>query len=69
MKIIQDGNLKKIQMQYRFECRKCGCVFECMEDEVKKESGRYNEILVLYDCPTCGDKVCGKSNGGADRIG
>jgi len=56
MKIIRKGDLKK--KQYRFECNACGCVFECADDEVKKESHR-NEAYFSYLCPTCDKNVYG----------
>jgi len=60
MKIIQKGNLKRKDKRYRFDCRVCGCVFECEDDEVREMFGSYNETVFAHDCPTCSEIVYGE---------
>jgi transcription elongation factor Elf1 len=57
MKIIKKGDISKTVRIYRFNCQKCGCVFKCNGNEVKNEMDSYNDMLISYNCPTCGNKV------------
>ena len=60
MIIIRQGSLDRNPKRYLFDCQYCGCIFECVESEVTKESARYNEIDVSYPCPTCEVKTFGR---------
>ena len=35
MRIIKEGDLKKLKKIKCFECKKCGCIFEAEKDEYK----------------------------------
>ena len=59
MNIIVKGNIKRKIKHYHFECRECGCVFECESNEVILSQSR-NEIDVSCSCPTCESQVFGK---------
>lgn len=60
MEIIREGNIQKLIAKYRFECRACGCVFECGDGEVEKRPGEYNCTDIYCGCPTCKKSVLGK---------
>ena len=60
MKIISQGNLAQAIKRYRFGCRLCGCVFECEDDEVRKELGSHNGTMYTYECPRCSETVYGQ---------
>ena len=60
MNIIIKGCVKSKIKRYRFECRECGCVFECESDEVILSQGNGNETDASCHCPTCGVNVYGK---------
>jgi len=52
MKIIREGNVKRLLKTKRFTCKECGCVFEANKGEY--ESGvQYNEEYFYCQCPTC----------------
>ncbi len=52
MKIIKEGNLKKLKKIKRFVCEECGCIFEAEEYEYKWGS-QYNETYYYCTCPCC----------------
>lgn len=54
MKIIKHGTPPKDKV-YKFSCKKCGTIFECLGQEVKKDiSGSYRgESFNEYNCPVC----------------
>ena len=56
MKIIKEGDLKRLDTTRRFECPKCGCIFEANATEYRKEWDMNNTILAC-ECPTCHDYV------------
>ena len=58
MRIIKQGSKEKLIKTIKFEC-KCGCIFECTSDEVRKEQGRFNDVKYSHRCPTCDKKVYG----------
>ena len=64
MKIIRPGDINKARERYAFECRACGCKFECEGDETKKVE--YRETLYMHGCPCCGESVYGKPCGEPD---
>lgn len=52
MKILKNG--KNCNRIYKFICDKCECVFECEENECKKEFLFSPDIYYLtYRCPNC----------------
>ena len=57
MKIIKEGDLKRLDTTRRFECPKCGCIFEATAAEYRKVQGRYNELHIGCNCPTCHEYV------------
>lgn len=56
MKIIKEGDLKKLKKIKRFECKECGCIFEAEKDEYKRGS-QYNEEYYYCACPYCNQRV------------
>lgn len=56
MKIIKEGDLKKLKKIKRFECKECGCIFEAEKDEYKWGS-QYNEAYYYCACPYCNQTV------------
>ena len=56
MKIIKEGDLRKLKKIKYFECKKCGCIFEAEKDEYKCDS-QYNEIYYCCACPYCNQMV------------
>ena len=52
MKVIKEGNLKRLKKTKRFECNKCGCIFEADQDEYSV-GYQYNEAYYMCTCPTC----------------
>lgn len=52
MNIITQGDLNRAKKVKRFECRECGCIFECDATEYRHESHR-NEDYYCAKCPTC----------------
>ena len=57
MKIIKEGDMKRVYKMRRFECPDCGCIWEATAFEYRKEQGRYNETEISCECPTCRKKV------------
>ena len=56
MRIIKEGDLKKLKKIKCFECKKCGCIFEAEKDEYKQGS-QYNEEYYYCACPCCNQTV------------
>lgn len=56
MKIIKNGDLKKIKQVKTFDCDFCGCLFEADNTEYKIGS-QYNETYYYTKCPFCGRNV------------
>ncbi len=54
MKIIKEGDISKLKKTKRFECKKCGCIFEADKTEYKISS-QYNEFYTYATCPFCGN--------------
>lgn len=59
IKIIRQGDKDNVVEIRRFECYKCGCVFECTEKEYKIRSGGKNDLVYSISCPTCNSEVTG----------
>ncbi len=56
MTIIVEGDLNRLKEIKRFNCRKCGCIFDAEKEEYKVSS-QYNEEYYSCICPTCGNNV------------
>lgn len=52
MKIIKEGTQAQIDKVKRFECDKCGCIFEADKTEYESTS-QYNETHYHCTCPFC----------------
>ena len=57
MKIIKEGDVKRLDKTRRFECSDCGCIWEATAFEYRREQGRYNETMIGCKCPTCRKEV------------
>lgn len=62
MKIIQPGDLRRLDKTLRFTCTMCGCVWDANANEYRIECNR-NESMTVCECPTCG-----KTTGNGKRI-
>lgn len=56
MKIIKNGDLKRIKQIKTFDCDFCGCLFEADNIEYRIGS-QYNETYYYAKCPFCGRNV------------
>ena len=52
MKIIKEGDLLRLYKTKRFECERCGCVFDASAAEYKVVFAR-NDTYRCCICPTC----------------
>lgn len=52
MKIIKEGDVKRLDKTRRFACSDCGCIWEATVFEYRREWDR-NETLIACKCPTC----------------
>lgn len=54
MKILKDGDLNRVRGIRRFECPRCGCIFEADNKEYTHEYSQ-REACGWYSiqCPTC----------------
>lgn len=59
MKIIKQGDLDKLKQTKRFECKKCGCVFEAEKSEydIVNNDDYFYSTLYRAECPCCKDCV------------
>lgn len=55
MKIIQQGDLGRLDKTLRFTCSVCGCVWDANANEYRLEWDRGSQDPVC-ECPTCGRK-------------
>lgn len=58
MNIIKQGKSKEevermIKATKRFECERCGCIFEANKDEYSCRQCGYNESEYYCICPNC----------------
>lgn len=59
MKIIKEGDLERLKSARRFECEKCGCIWEANGSEYLTQTDFRNGHYYVMKCPTCGlDTVC-----------
>lgn len=60
MKLIKKGNLDLTHNPQTFKCKKCGCIFEALDNEYTYadcfENG-HDGIYAKCNCPCCGDTV------------
>lgn len=54
MNILYRGHLKPLE--HKFECDRCGTVWECGENEVQRVVDR-NDMYISCICPICGKKI------------
>lgn len=66
MKIIKPGDLSKGNKLERFECHKCGCVFECFSNEPGCTLD-CQERSIFRECPTCNGWAYEQHSAGGDR--
>lgn len=52
MKIIKAGNKNRLLQIKRFQCQRCGCIFEATKDEYYSDQ-QYNDIYYFCQCPCC----------------
>ena len=57
MKIIRQGNPRNEKTTRRFECNRCGCVFEMNEGEFRMIPVCMHDYLIVTTCPCCNEKV------------
>lgn len=53
MKIIKSGDKEKARCVKRFECYRCGCIFEADNTEYETKMNFENEYHAVINCPTC----------------
>ena len=53
MKIIKQGDLKRLDKTKRFNCDACGCIWEANQTEYRHDFFM-NEPRITCNCPTCG---------------
>lgn len=61
MKILVQGDKKKLKGIKTFNCIVCGCIFEADNTEYKLSS-QYNESYYYINCPFCGKFVTKKED-------
>ena len=72
MKIIREGDKSGTDPVYRFNCYKCGCIWECHQSEcqqykpTKEDYLRYGKVVYVdklyqYKCPCCEHLTTGES--------
>lgn len=57
MKIIKQGDLRRLQGIKYFKCNYCGCEFKADKTEYQNIGMQYNIAYYECDCPTCGNPV------------
>lgn len=55
MKILKEGDKSRLDPVFRFECEKCGCVFEANRSECTSKYHMLDGsgIIQLCECPVC----------------
>lgn len=56
MKILKDGNLKKIHPDIKIECPRCGCIFITENGEYKRYENYQGDWYETM-CPYCKRKI------------
>ena len=54
MKILEHGDLKKLNDTKIFKCSCCECKFEADKNEYHYSGQQYNEFHYFCKCPECG---------------
>lgn len=75
MKLIKKGNLNLTRNPQTFKCKKCGCIFEAIDNEytyADSFENAHDGIYAKFKCPCCGDTVYlyvneKKQNGGTNE--
>lgn len=57
MRVIKQGDLARVESLRRFECERCGCVFEASGTEYRTEHDYRNGVYFVMECPTCHKSV------------
>ena len=52
MKILKQG---KKQPDLFFQCRRCGCEFECERGEIEESYYTIERSVYVHGCPCCGE--------------
>lgn len=53
MKIIKEGDLARVTSTRRFECERCGAIWEADASEYRVECDFRNGHYCVMACPTC----------------
>ena len=53
MKIIKEGDLERVKSAVRFECERCGAIWEATGHEYRTETDFRNGHYYVMSCPTC----------------
>lgn len=62
MNIIREGDYSGTDPVYRFNCYKCGCIWECHQSECIKNNFDKNFLpLYQYKCPCCEHLATGEN--------
>lgn len=56
MKIIKQGEIRKLNKMETFDCKFCNCIFEADKTEYKIGM-QYNQEYLYIKCPFCGHMV------------
>lgn len=75
MKLIKKGNLDLTRNPQTFKCKKCGCIFEALDNEYTYADyleNAHDGIYAKCKCPCCDDTVYlyeneKKQNGGTNE--
>lgn len=60
MKIIKPGDLERLKIIKRFECKDCGCIFEADQHEFRSADAMealHDAIDASCECPCCHNMV------------
>lgn len=52
MKIIKEGDIRRLNTTRRFECPACGCIWLANASEYRREWD-LNDAHIVCNCPTC----------------
>ena len=70
MTIIKNGDLTRPDPEYRFECPKCGCIYDAVKSECtpKRMACEAGITKYFYKCPTCSYEVAGREKGKGRQV-
>lgn len=69
MKILRDGDLRKLIKYKKFGCSACGCVFVADPTEYSNMSNQHDGICFVSACPCCNSVVYSYSEAYVDENG